>query len=561
MRFIVTVVLLTGFFLLPFGRSLEASEMSGTHLKSQIKISTGSARLNKTSGQYEIKVTLLNVSRPKKTVYGPVALKLNGVSRAGVTLQGATGADSDGKAFISIPLQPQGLAPRQAIKNIVLRFNSTKRKSFTVKLKAYGFLAPNQQPVLTEPTPLVAVATEAFSHQPVASDPDGGSLRFSLLEAPAGMSINSQSGNIQWSPLLEQVGNHVFTVKVADQRDSAVSLSYSIKVAAPSGFPPFIKLNTNAESYASGQPIRITWETGGDLAPGTALQIRLRAPGIDPTQASPQDVEWTLNGDGAWSPTSVSRQAQASDGTAELVLPNSVQGAWRVDAILLDGQDKRLDQSGKTVMVSTAPAIHLSLNRPIANSLDYVRAKLTESAGDPSRSVRVLAWLVKPDGSVLGLPSLDPENLEIHRGESTNAAYQLLDQAFTTEETGRYSLHGRLYDAADGHLLQEVSTGFTVCDTPSTVSGTVHKPDSAALDGSVGLVSSVSALNLDDLAVTASAQVTALGSYTLSLPPGRYVLTARHIDAASQRYEVNSDLVTVDCNGLSALYNLTLLAR
>lgn len=560
MRPILTVISLALLcFILPWQDGY-AAEIVGSHLKSQIKISMGSTRFNKVSGKYEIKVKLTNVSRPKKTLYGPIALKLNAISRRGVTLQDASGADSDGKSFVLIPLNSSGLTPRQAIKDILLRFNSNKRKGFTVKLKAYGFLTPNQQPIVTEPTPLTAIASVAFNHQPVASDSDGGSLRFSLLEAPAGMSINSNTGNIQWTPLLEQVGNHVFTLKVQDQRDSVVSLSYSIKVAAPAGFSPFVKLNTHAESYAGGQPVRINWEVGGDISADTALQIKLRAPGIDPTNAASQDVEWTLNGEGAWSANSVNRQAQAADGAADFVLPTGVQGNWHVDAILLDGNGKRLDQSGKTFLVSSIPSIHLSLNRPIANALDQVRVKLIESAGDPPRPVRVLAWLVKPDGSVLGLPSLDPQVLEIHRGDSANAAYQLLDQAFTTEESGPYRIHGRLYDAVDGHLLQDVSTGFMVCDTPATLSGSVNKPDGTPLNGSVGLLSTVTAFDLDDKAGTTT-HIAADGHYTLSLPPGRYVLTSRHIDATQLRYEMTSDLVTVDCNGLSALYNFTLNPR
>ena len=50
-----------------------------------------------------------------------------------------------------------------------------------------------------------------------ASDPDAGdTLTFSLDSAPSGMTIDANTGVIQWTPSNEQVGSNPVTVRVQD---------------------------------------------------------------------------------------------------------------------------------------------------------------------------------------------------------------------------------------------------------------------------------------------------------------------------------------------------------
>jgi hypothetical protein len=63
-----------------------------------------------------------------------------------------------------------------------------------------------------------------------AFDADGDILIYTLLSSPAGMSINSGTGEINWMPNINQIGNHEVKVRVADGKGGVDSLRYIVKV-------------------------------------------------------------------------------------------------------------------------------------------------------------------------------------------------------------------------------------------------------------------------------------------------------------------------------------------
>ena len=62
-------------------------------------------------------------------------------------------------------------------------------------------------------------------------------LKFSLLVSPSGMTINSASGLISWTPTLAQVGTESVTVQVEDLAQLANTLAFNIDVINPSASP------------------------------------------------------------------------------------------------------------------------------------------------------------------------------------------------------------------------------------------------------------------------------------------------------------------------------------
>ena len=72
----------------------------------------------------------------------------------------------------------------------------------------------NQPPIITSSPPLDAGLV--YQYPVVATDPEGSPVSFSLLQAPAGMSIDSASGLIQWTPTAAQVGTNNVTVAATD---------------------------------------------------------------------------------------------------------------------------------------------------------------------------------------------------------------------------------------------------------------------------------------------------------------------------------------------------------
>ena len=74
----------------------------------------------------------------------------------------------------------------------------------------------NQTPTITS-TPITTATVDAlYTYNVNATDPDGDTLTYSLTTNPAGMTIDSATGEISWTPNSGQIGNNNVTVKVSD---------------------------------------------------------------------------------------------------------------------------------------------------------------------------------------------------------------------------------------------------------------------------------------------------------------------------------------------------------
>jgi hypothetical protein len=87
-----------------------------------------------------------------------------------------------------------------------------------------------------------------YSYDVDATDDDNGdTLSYFLDTAPAGMTINSGSGLIQWTPTDLQLGDHAVTVRVDDVAGSSDTQSFVITVDAAT-FNEFVVFSDNFES-------------------------------------------------------------------------------------------------------------------------------------------------------------------------------------------------------------------------------------------------------------------------------------------------------------------------
>lgn len=110
--------------------------------------------------------------------------------------------------------------------------SSTHRFLLTVR-------SPNGQPVITSSPPADARSGEPYAYSVVAADPEGYALIFSLLAAPMGMSIDSGSGVIGWTPSAAQLGANSVTIRVTDQGGLFAEQTFTITVAAANWPPAF----------------------------------------------------------------------------------------------------------------------------------------------------------------------------------------------------------------------------------------------------------------------------------------------------------------------------------
>jgi hypothetical protein len=135
----------------------------------------------------------------------------------------------------------QGNVNRVPILNRTLRFRINPVPTFI-----YGFPDipqvvpadfPNQPPVITSTHVTEAVVGGLYLYKMQCYDPETYLYRwnkqlptYTLLQAPAGMSIGSFGGRIQWVPAPDQVGQHRVVVQVHDREGAAAHAIFTVTV-------------------------------------------------------------------------------------------------------------------------------------------------------------------------------------------------------------------------------------------------------------------------------------------------------------------------------------------
>jgi hypothetical protein len=104
--------------------------------------------------------------------------------------------------------------------------------------------AAQNPPIFTSVAPVSAIQGELYEYDANATDPDNDQLTYYLKYRPEGMTIDSTSGYISWTPM--RAGNETITVYVTDSRYE-VSQSFNVTVAP--------RIN-NAPVVTSSAPLR-----------------------------------------------------------------------------------------------------------------------------------------------------------------------------------------------------------------------------------------------------------------------------------------------------------------
>ena len=104
--------------------------------------------------------------------------------------------------------------------------NATANQSFTISVENV-----NDAPNITSSPPRSASVKSLYAYDVNATDPDGDTIIYSLLEAPEGMLINSQSGLIIWTPDKGRKGSNVSVVVQANDSELATAQSFAVTVA------------------------------------------------------------------------------------------------------------------------------------------------------------------------------------------------------------------------------------------------------------------------------------------------------------------------------------------
>lgn len=98
---------------------------------------------------------------------------------------------------------------------------------------------PNSPPRVTSNPPYSATVQQSFRYPAIAIDADGDALTWRLIRAPYGMSVDSKSGVVAWTPRGDQIGQHYVEIGVVDAFGSLAIQQFEIKVCCGNA-PPTI---------------------------------------------------------------------------------------------------------------------------------------------------------------------------------------------------------------------------------------------------------------------------------------------------------------------------------
>ena len=100
---------------------------------------------------------------------------------------------------------------------------------FFVAFLFTGCFLFNLPPVIESDPETTAKEGVAYTYEVETTDPNGDTLTYSLTTSPTGMTINSTTGVISWTPTEAQIGANEVVVEVSDGRTSATQ-SFTIGV-------------------------------------------------------------------------------------------------------------------------------------------------------------------------------------------------------------------------------------------------------------------------------------------------------------------------------------------
>jgi len=216
----------------------------------------------------------------------------------------------------------------------------------------------NQPPVLDSLAADSVLEDVLYTRTITATDPDvgtisGDTLVYSLLRAPAAMTIDSLTGVIQWTPGNDDVGDTLITVKVVDRHNVADSASFTLRVIPVNDPPEPVSLISPPDSTnltpEDGVNLTFLWTKAIDVDSQTlSYFLNFQGTGYD-TVITTADTSITLN-------------------VAEMNFPIGSAVKWFVQAY--DQQDTSTVQDTFRLTTS-APVISVSFDTLIVQRLRY----------------------------------------------------------------------------------------------------------------------------------------------------------------------------------------------
>ena len=191
-----------------------------------------------------------------------------------------------------------------------LRFSNPKNIPFTYEWQVLA--ARNRAPSIEPPAVTEAIVGREFRSSILANDPDGDPVNYRLVRGPNGLSIDTNSGRMAFTPVSSQLGSHRVTIAASDMAGASSEYTFSLVVSEPRPNRPPVILSTPSVSVDLSEPNGYRYSVTSFDADFDAVSYRMTT---GPAGASIDATSGRMN----WRPTpqqvgTHSVVLQASDG-------------------------------------------------------------------------------------------------------------------------------------------------------------------------------------------------------------------------------------------------------
>jgi hypothetical protein len=151
---------------------------------------------------------------------------------------------------------------------------SASLAAFNLQVAAAPTTPPvNRAPTITGTPGTTVAADTAYSFRPVASDPDGNTLLFSIQNQPSWATFSTSTGRLAGTPTSANVGTSArITITVSDGTLSTSLASFQIQVTAPSNRAPTI---SGSPATSSNVDTAYTFQPSASDPDGNLLTFRI----------------------------------------------------------------------------------------------------------------------------------------------------------------------------------------------------------------------------------------------------------------------------------------------
>jgi len=263
----------------PQGMTIDSSSGLLSWIPGSQSVGSVEINLSVSDGQLETvqSYTLVVESTNSAPIANAQSLSLNEDESLNITLTGSD-ADNDSLSYSIASQAINGLLSGTGANfvytpnanfNGVDSFNFTVNDGVDVSTATINLIVQsvNDAPELISSAITSGVENTAYVYDVNATDADGDDINYALTTAPAGMSIDSASGLINWLPGYDAAGTHTVQISIDDGQGSAISYSYSLTITNANREPVVnsIELMSGAENTAYAYDVNATDADGDSL--------------------------------------------------------------------------------------------------------------------------------------------------------------------------------------------------------------------------------------------------------------------------------------------------------